>query len=578
MNAAKIRKSLFILVALISLVVVQATYATGSKEQGGSTTAQTQVDPFAKYDPPITIKIGYAPGQNYDFNPGETPNNNAWKDLYATFGINIQVSYVVDISQQDIKLRNAVASGDYPDILPLKPVDYESFAQTGVLADITDLFAKYEKAFPYLEYYVNTDGGNALSACYINGKLYGIPFLTNPYDYVDMLWIRTDWLKNLNLPLPKTMDDVEKLAAAFTNDDPDRNGKNDTYGLALAGKTVYTTEAGLGGFFAGFGAFPGFYNYGANIYIKNPNGSNLIWGGDLPGMKQALTMLQRMYKAGTIASDFVTMDSAKVIEEIQAGKAGMYFGPTWENYMVYQVVKNNPKADFIQIPIPTQTPGVPAKPFLRNSLSYVQAISSKTKHPEALLKMWALVASKMNSADINDIYKYFAGKSGGTYEYYLSGMDAREPLGSLVTNKDLTGALSSKDPASLKDARGRPYYDAIVGYDKSIADGTYDPVKNDNDVQNWLLKKMWGPGSSEDTVAQLKAKNSVTPSMYSGPQTKAITDYSADLTTLTTTEMLKIITGQLPVSDWDNLLKQYYAQGGTAILKDVNDWYNARKK
>lgn len=37
--------------------------------------------------------------------------------------------------------------------------------------------------------------------------------------------IRSDWLKNLNLEIPKTLDDLIKTAQAFTYNDPDGNGR-----------------------------------------------------------------------------------------------------------------------------------------------------------------------------------------------------------------------------------------------------------------------------------------------------------------------------------------------------------------
>src|SRR5690606_16251476 len=43
--------------------------------------------------------------------------------------------------------------------------------------------------------------------------------------------IRQDWLDNLGLELPETTDDLYEIARAFTEDDPDGNGQDDTYGM-----------------------------------------------------------------------------------------------------------------------------------------------------------------------------------------------------------------------------------------------------------------------------------------------------------------------------------------------------------
>ncbi len=45
--------------------------------------------------------------------------------------------------------------------------------------------------------------------------------------------IRKDWLAKLGLKEPKTVEDLYTVAKAFTEQDPDGNGKKDTYGLII---------------------------------------------------------------------------------------------------------------------------------------------------------------------------------------------------------------------------------------------------------------------------------------------------------------------------------------------------------
>lgn len=39
-----------------------------------------------------------------------------------------------------------------------------------------------------------------------------------------MMFIRQDWLDNLNLEIPTTMEELKAVAKAFTEQDPDGNG------------------------------------------------------------------------------------------------------------------------------------------------------------------------------------------------------------------------------------------------------------------------------------------------------------------------------------------------------------------
>ena len=49
-----------------------------------------------------------------------------------------------------------------------------------------------------------------------------------------LLLIRTDWLKKLNLSMPTTTEELMAVAKAFAEQDPDGNGKKDTYGMNMS--------------------------------------------------------------------------------------------------------------------------------------------------------------------------------------------------------------------------------------------------------------------------------------------------------------------------------------------------------
>ena len=76
-------------------------------------------------------------------------------------------------------------------------------------------------------------------------------------DGQDFLWLRKDWLDNLGLEEPSTMDEVADILRAFISDDPDGNGQADTVGLAVL-PTVYggypNNHFGIDNFFTAFDA------------------------------------------------------------------------------------------------------------------------------------------------------------------------------------------------------------------------------------------------------------------------------------------------------------------------------------
>jgi putative aldouronate transport system substrate-binding protein len=70
----------------------------------------------------------------------------------------------------------------------------------------------------------------------IDGHVYGIP-IEREMVQAGVLY-RKDWLDKLGLSEPRNMDDVWNIIKAFSEQDPDGNGKNDTSGLSMKGSNL----------------------------------------------------------------------------------------------------------------------------------------------------------------------------------------------------------------------------------------------------------------------------------------------------------------------------------------------------
>ena len=78
------------------------------------------------------------------------------------------------------------------------------------------------------------------------------------------LFIRTHWLDKLGLSVPKTWDEIKKVAHAFTFDDPDGNGKNNTYGFTMR---LSTTRGYASAFFSSY-----IWQAGGNYLVETQAG------------------------------------------------------------------------------------------------------------------------------------------------------------------------------------------------------------------------------------------------------------------------------------------------------------------
>ncbi len=104
------------------------------------------------------------------------------------------------------------------------------------------------------------------------------------------LFIRKDWLEAVGMEMPKSWEELYEVCHAFTYNDPDGNGVNDTYGLTGDGMGT------LRYFFASTGS--------ANRYWNKDAEGNWYFGALADENIKVLEWLRKMYEDGSIDPDF----------------------------------------------------------------------------------------------------------------------------------------------------------------------------------------------------------------------------------------------------------------------------------
>lgn len=537
-----------------------------------SMTAALAEDNIYGYEEPITLKIGRALTDT-DFYGGETVDNNSWTQMYAENGIMLDIIYDVDSTQGATKLATSIMSGDYPDVISTSLSDYVNYANGEVIADITDLIDLY--ASDELKAYIYSDGGEALECLKVNGRIYGLPKILSSFDSVSVLFIRKDWLDNLSLEVPKTMDEFKAVAHAFTYNDPDGNGQNDTYGFAFSGVDV--VSSGWGDVSLVFDAFNAHIGNGGLGMVKQDDGS-VTWGGtNVQGMKDALTMLHEMYVDGSLAKDFLTMTGNNISEEAGAGRCGMFVAPMWGAMNpAWEAMKINPNAHFITAELPNGYEDVVSSGFVGTALKGVFCISSQCKNPEALIKLMNLSVHYLcNPADTAEYYRYY-----GDYENYtgwkMSLTDTLEPNKNLVCFSKVMPALESRDTSALN-----PYeldiYNSLVTYIDAVAAGTLN--LEDSTFQSPVTRyTVYGdPQGAYAAISAMIEDGRWVTSAYNAALTDEQADTSAMLKKMLVETIVKIVTGAESVDYYDTFLSSWMANGGDTYIADAQAWVDSHK-
>lgn len=141
----------------------------------------------------------------------------------------------------------------------------------------------------------------------IDGRLYGV----YRGRFIGRIGVgyRLDWAERLNIGVPNTIKDIENMMMAFTFEDPDGNGIDDTYGLVLSKNPI-----GIDAIMSWFGVPNGWYINEENNLMPNFYKEEYL---------TALTWIKKMYQLGCINSDFPLKDSSVWTNDLKNGFGGI---------------------------------------------------------------------------------------------------------------------------------------------------------------------------------------------------------------------------------------------------------------
>lgn len=541
----------------------------GSAEQNMTDTGngsvvgnETVAEPLGKFDPPIEVTTVRSLSDVVENNvlgvlKDETLEDNRWSRIYEEqLGIKIKYKWVVkgsDTSDQYLQKMNVtLASGDLPDIIPVNAIQLKQLTDSDQIEDMTQLYEKY--ASPLLKDILSQEGTSPFDAATYDGTLMAIPQVDPSIERSMFIWVRTDWLEKLGLQPPKTMDDVLAISKAFTENDPDGNGKKDTYGLGMT-KGLWGGAMGLEGFMAGFKAYP-------NIWVENESGQ-LEFGSIQPEVKKALQVLQDMVKQGQLDKEFGTKDGGKVAEQISAGKIGMEYGEQWNSIWPLQLSKDNDKnAKWRAFPIVSETSETPKVP-LKFSTTKFFAVRKGAENPEAIIKLFNMHVEK-NWGETAEFDKYYAPKEAESV-WQLSPVTPAPPKKNLEAFRQIDAARKAGDMSTLK-GEAQTIQEKIDLYNSGATEG----------FAVWGWERIYGPEGSMGITDQYDKSKLFLLDKFVGAPTATMVERKTTLEKMQNEVFIKIILGQ-PIAEFDKFVADWKKLGGDQITQEVNDWYASNK-
>lgn len=459
-----------------------------------------------------------------------------------------------DASNYDTKLRLALTGSEkLPDIFPVYGTQMISdMIESGQVKAIDDDIEKYMPdrlkeiydKYPETFYPVTKDG-----------KTYGIA-CTPCMDAEEIMVIRQDWLDNLGLQAPTNLDEFEAVIKAFTEDDPDGNGKDDTYGFTYSGNDIYNT-----GWVSDpvnvFSAYSGKFIPG--VWQEDEDG-NLQYGSINEENKEALTRMAEWHKNGWIFQEAAATGAWDAMTQFTEGKAGIFVGRPWTIDSVADVTSADPNAVVKGYPNILQENGEPT--YQRGQIN----------------DGWLMFNKNFNNMEaFFTYYDWLYDAVFGTGDFvngYLEGYDYDIVDGEVVydTTKFDPPVTDPFMPGKSTILKNSPS-ESVEMYLKLQA-GEEPTTGAERTALSYFES---APAMAEGYVIAAEHQDELLTSLFNAAPTDTMKKKWEQLQTMEKQVYTNIIYGKEDPSAFDQFVEDWKAQGGDDITKEVNEWYQSVK-
>lgn len=378
------------------------------------------------------------------------------KEITKRTGVNFEFIAAPNTEDQfREKFNVTVASNDLPDVMvSTYRGDMMKVAEQGSFAPLDEYIDQYA---PNLKRILDEHPEYARDIKSTDGKIYFLPFIGAVRTF--KVWmIRADWLENLNLEVPVTLDDWYNVLKAFKEQDPNGNG--------LADEIPYTTRNTQAGVLAFMEAF-GISGFEANEQYFIEDGKVKYAYSD-PRFKEALTFINKLYNEGLIDPEYATNDSNVWLSRLTNEVSGSCQDTTARAYSLGTQIQTTGSEDarFVVVAPPMGPDGTQMTTSQMQPIRGYTAISKDSEYIKEIIEMFDYFYSEegslLNNFGIED-ETYIMQDGKPTYTDAI----ARDPEGRSILS--MLNVYGHREWAYQQD----------IGYEDALLDPDFVVYRND---------------------------------------------------------------------------------------------------
>ncbi|MEK8215286.1 extracellular solute-binding protein [Paenibacillus sp. FSL L8-0463] len=472
-----------------------------------------------------------------NWNKPKADNNYVQKFLEQKFNVKFK-NVTFETATWKEQFNVMLASGEIPDIISVDGTvgDMVQWADQGILASISK-----EEIKQYMPKYtadVESVDPNAWDPGSYNGKNWGVPKVWGEGATGFVPAFNGQWLKAVgyNEP-PKDLTELEDVLTKFTNNDPDGNGKKDTYGLTGRGKDAQAQLFNT--VFAAYGVAP--------YQFKLDADGKVTYGAVTEEARNALKLLNKWYKAGIIDPEFITDGNGEIQTKFISLRTGLIETGMWHHLYddgYFGLVSKDKGIELVP-GVPFTGPDGKKYAMANGALQPPLLFGAQLEKDEAKRIRILQILEYVTSDDEGYLTTAF-GEKGNSYN--LEG--------------DLAVITEAATGTELMGELGTGFYNPFGGKVNSMMKHHYSPEK--------LTYK--------EKLTNVEGLTVLTDLMQSTVMTTKA-QYEAILNTLQAQYYIKAISGESNTDkDFDDFRSQWLNSGGQTELDEAQKIYEERSK
>ena len=501
--------------------------------------------PYGAYPELVTYTLGQMSGANNSNLPdGNTYEDNAYtRYLKKILNIQNENEYMEREDRYDEFVNILIKDQTLPDVLVISDREMlKELVENDLVEDLTEAYQNCTSK--RIKEMFESYGSGLLESVKFDGKLMAIPETVTDHG-PRLMWLRKDWIDELGLEEPETLEDAFDIVEAFVQNRMGTSEGEEPVGLACDTDLVGSTSSS-------YSVDPVFDKFRSSPRKWINQNGEIVYGSVTEETKEALSYLHDLYERGVLDQNFALRAQNNLRDLVVNGKCGAFFGLWWTpNNPLMDAYENDKDAEW--------------KPYYLQEVDWQNVYASFRdskyvvvrkgyEHPEIVMKIISVLFdySRYTAEDADEVNEYFALNVEPTARPLVINVDYNEATFQIT--KDILTVMSGRRNENTLSEIAKSYYYAAEKY-----------ICGESDTpEDWAAYE-----------SRLVAVGRLLDGNYRSTKSRYLDDTDGEvpksLLQLEKDSFIQIIMGVKPISYFDEFVEKWYEEGGEELTQQIRN-------